>query len=88
MGGLPFSRKQTVSDLCKFCRDMSMSIDKDEMRGVLLTFSIELTEDQIDQLMTDFGASDKGDGLGKTIRYPGRLLVFRPESPATPPPCC
>ena len=60
---------------------MSMSIDKDEMRAVLLTFSIELTEAQIDQIMADFGARDQGDGLGKTIRYPGDLPLFRPESP-------
>lgn len=49
---------------------MSNSIDKDEMRSVLITFSIELTEGQIEDLMDDFGAKDEGNGLGKTIRYP------------------
>ena len=32
-------------------KDMSQTIDKDEMKGVLITFSIDLSEDEISQVI-------------------------------------
>ena len=32
-------------------KDMSQTIDKDEMKGVLITFSIDLNEDEISQVI-------------------------------------
>eukprot|EP00277_Geminigera_cryophila_P002210 CAMPEP_0179422868 /NCGR_PEP_ID=MMETSP0799-20121207/10685_1 /TAXON_ID=46947 /ORGANISM="Geminigera cryophila, Strain CCMP2564" /LENGTH=187 /DNA_ID=CAMNT_0021197083 /DNA_START=119 /DNA_END=679 /DNA_ORIENTATION=+ len=52
-----------------FDKDQSNSIDKDEMRAVLHTFAIEMSDEEIENLMNDFGAIDAGDGLGKTIQY-------------------
>lgn len=45
-----------------FDKDNSSTIDKEEMVAVLLTFSIELTEAQVDAIMNYFGATDHGRG--------------------------
>lgn len=51
-----------------FDRDNSSTIDVDEMRACLVTFSIEVTDDELHSIMEDFGAEldEKGQ---KTIRY-------------------
>ena len=43
-----------------FDKDNSSTIDKQEMVAVLLTFSIELTETQLDAIMQVFGAQEVG----------------------------
>lgn len=45
-----------------FDKDNSSTIDREEMVAVLLTFSIELTESQVNNIMMYFGAEDKGHG--------------------------
>mmetsp|Transcript_6617 Transcript_6617/g.10457 ORF Transcript_6617/g.10457 Transcript_6617/m.10457 type:complete len:346 (-) Transcript_6617:407-1444(-) len=52
-----------------FDRDMSSTIDSEEMRAVLVTFSIDLTDDQMISVMHDFGAEDYQDGKGLQIKY-------------------
>uniref|UniRef100_A0A6U2F9A4 EF-hand domain-containing protein n=1 Tax=Hemiselmis andersenii TaxID=464988 RepID=A0A6U2F9A4_HEMAN len=43
-----------------FDKDNNSTIDKEEMVAVLLTFSIELTETQLDAIMQHFGAQEVG----------------------------
>mmetsp|Transcript_29001 Transcript_29001/g.56705 ORF Transcript_29001/g.56705 Transcript_29001/m.56705 type:complete len:322 (+) Transcript_29001:216-1181(+) len=45
-----------------FDKDNSSTIDKDEMVAVLLTFSIELTEPQLQAIMIHFGARESATG--------------------------
>jgi len=51
-----------------FDRDNSATIDIDEMRACLVTFSIEVTDDELGRVMMDFGAELDDQG-NKVIRY-------------------
>lgn len=58
-----------------FDKDSCLTIDKGEMKAVLSNFSIELSEEELETIVQDFGVRDLNDDQGTSVRYQDLVLA-------------